>query len=143
MNRSACLFFEEKKDRKPTLFFGAVQEGKMENLRSIQGQDVEDVEVEAGGELAGDISTVVPVTEGDETVELVKAEGIEVDGRISSLDEATQGTIKEAAKLLAKNSPSAKIVFGKYEDNAAWADWTKGRTDVVYLNPDIIHTNLS
>lgn len=116
-----------------------IQEGKMENLRSIQGQDVEDVEVETGGELVGDISTVVPVTEGDETVELIKAEGIEVDGRISSLDEATQGTIKEAAKLLAKNSPSAKIVFGKYEDNAAWADWTKGRTDVVYLNPEIIH----
>jgi len=118
---------------------GEIQEGKMENLRSIQGQQVEEVEVENGGHLNGDITTLMPMTLNSENVSLQKLGEIELDSRYEQLPEEQKTTVKAAAELLGKSHPRAKIVFGDQGDNPTWTDFTLGRLDVVYINPEKLH----
>lgn len=120
-----------------------IQEGKMENLRSIQGQQVEEVEVESGGHLNADITTLMPMTANSENVQLQNVEGLEVDARLGQLPAAQQETVKEAVKILAKTKPGTKIVFGEQGDNVTWTDFTLGRLDVVYMNPERLHGAIS
>ena len=119
-----------------------IQEGKMENLRSIQGQQVEEVEVENGGHLNGDITTMLPMTAKTENVQLQNLNGLEVDARHEQLPEGQKEIIRMSAEILGKNHPGAKIVFGEQGDNVTWTDFTLGRLDVIYVNPEKLHATI-
>ena len=119
---------------------GEIQEGKMENLRSIQGQQVEEVEIESGGHLNGDITSLMPMTINSDNVQLQIVAGLEVDARHSQLPEGPKSTITLAAEILKKAHPGAKIVFGEQGENVTWTDFTLGRLDVVFVNPEKLHS---
>ncbi len=119
---------------------GEIQEGKMENLRSIQGQQVEEVEIESGGHLNGDITSLMPMTINSDNVQLQSVAGLEVDARHSQLPEGPKSTITLAAEILKKAHPGAKIVFGEQGENVTWTDFTLGRLDVVFVNPEKLHS---